>query len=126
MESNTNPDNAEQQTTVVRIMHLLNVSAKQYDAYKIRCGRIFLQNLLHHYPQKVDEMLDKQIYWNWWEQHYRLRDTVFLNAEDLHCINTQILGSMYTALHNPYTLPAELKLDCFAIEGLSFTQKPAV
>lgn len=126
MKINNNRGNAGQQPEAERVMQILNITARQYEAFKIRCGRAFLQNVLHRYPQLIDEIIETENYWNWWGQQYQLGDTVFLNADDLQCINTQILGAMYTALHNPYTLPAQLLADCIVFEPTSFTQKPAI
>jgi hypothetical protein len=126
MKSNNNMGNAKQQPEAVRVMQLLNITAQQYAAFKIRCGRAFLQNILHCYPELVDEIIETKNYWYWWDQQYHAGDSVFLNSKDLNCINTQILGAMYTALHNPYTLPAELLVDSIVFEGPFFTQKPAL
>ncbi len=126
MKSNNNKGNAEQMPEAERVMQILNITARQYEAFKIRCGRAFLQNVLHRYPQLVDEIIETESFWNWWGQQYKFGDIAFLNAGDLHCINTQILGAMYTALHNPYTLPAQLLVDSIAFDGPLFTQKPAI
>lgn len=125
MDKNNQPGNAGQQPESVKIKQLLHINDRQYEAFKMRCGKAFLQNVLHKYPQLVDEIIERQTYWHWWEKQYGLGDRVFLNAADLDQINTEILGAMYASLHNPYTLPPEL-LDGIIFEGLSFIQKPAI
>ena len=126
MNNNNNLSNAAKQQTEAGVMRLLNLTAEQYDAFKVRCGRSFLQNLLHRYPQLIDEILEKQAYWNWWNNHYLLRDGMLLNEENIHCIHPQILAAMYSVVHNPYTLAGNLPLDSVVFDGLSFTQKPAI
>lgn len=125
MSKNNHPGNAGQQTETVRIKQLLSISDRQYETFKMRCGRAFLQNVLHKYPFLIDAIIERQSYWNWWEKQFAQGDHIFLNAADLDQINTQILGAMYAALHNPYTLPAEL-LNGVVFEGMPFTQKPAI
>lgn len=124
--SSNNQDNARQQQIAIRITQVLHVTTRQYDAFKMRYGRAFLQSYISNYPELIDEILEKQAYWNWWEKHYLLRDETFLNTESIHCINTQILGAMYSTIHNPYNLVKELVVDSTIFEGLPITPKPAV
>jgi hypothetical protein len=126
MENNNKQAGTRLQQVQMRITQLLNVSPQQYNAYKMRCGRAFLQNIIPNYPQLIDEIIEKQIYWQWWEDHYLLRDEVFLNADDIHLIHPEILGAMYSTLHNPYALSKELVVDSMVFEGLSFNSKGAL
>ena len=126
MNCNNQQDNDRKEQTAIKIMQLLNLTAERYNAFKIRYGRAFLQNYFSRYPQLVDEILKKEVYWNWWEDQYLIRDELFLHDENIHRINTQILGAMYSTIHNPYSLAAELVVDRVVFEGLTNIPKPIV
>ncbi len=108
------------------IMHLLNLSEEQYKTFQLRCGRAFLQNYMPKYPDLIDEVLQKENYWKWWSNLYLLRDEAFLSTEKIELINPIILQSMYSYLHNPYTLIGEIVVDSIIFEGTAITQKPAL
>lgn len=124
MSYNNNHFNAEKQRIEGGIMHLLGLSFEQYETYKLRTGRAFLQNYMPNYPALIDEILQKPNYWKWWYNHYLLRDTAFFTSEKIELINPTILKAMYHATHDPYTLANDLVVDSIIFEGSSINQKP--
>lgn len=86
-----------------RVITLLGWTDLQYGEFQMKIGRQYLQSYIPRDPDGIDELLKNRIFWNWWRNHWMMRDEQFLVAEMI-----QDKLRLYTALHNPEFLTKEI------------------
>ncbi|MDP1810573.1 MAG: hypothetical protein Q8K66_04130 [Sediminibacterium sp.] len=89
-----------------QVMQLLNWDDLTYCEFQLEMGRQYLQSYIPRDPDGIDALLECRIFWNWWRNHWMLRDEQFLLAS-----NIKNKLTLYRELHNPEFLIREIYLN---------------
>ena len=86
------------------ICKLLGITEQQYAEHQYNTGLNYLQLYLHGLQPATRELEGNRIFWNWWKNHWAIRDAQFLAEK--HRGNH---WAIYTNTHDAAMLAAEMR-----------------
>jgi hypothetical protein len=78
--SNTKGLSGMRSLTRAAILALLNWDEGQYAWYQYEQGLAYLKAYLKGHVHSMQVLEENRTFWNWWKNHWALRDELFLNA----------------------------------------------
>lgn len=87
------------------VCKLLNWTEMDYASYQYEQGLAYLQAYIPTDPQGIKELEESRVFWNWWKNHWTIRDESFLIMQPCK-INTP--AQWYELFHNAKDLSREL------------------
>lgn len=109
------------QAAMQSIMQLLYWSNHQYTTFQYESGLAYLRLYLHHDSYGIAHLERSKVFWNWWKNHWVLRDKKFLQLAnnpplgDGGGANIEWLISQYTNLHNAIALAESIYPEGFIL-----------
>lgn len=90
------------------ICHMLGWDELQYGDFQYQCGCLYLQYYISKDPAAIDEVLQHQLYWNWWKSEWFDRDYV-LAGTLMKCDNLSMVEKrmLYQKWHDARVLADE-------------------
>jgi len=77
-----------------RLIKLLAWSELEYAEFQYNSGIEYLNAYIPDDVHGIDMLLRNRIFWNWWKNHWSIRDQQFLDS-DMDCMDTKKLQRIY-------------------------------
>jgi hypothetical protein len=95
--------NAESLKTAV--MKNLEWSEQDYADFQYEQGLVYLDEYLKGLIAPMDTLLRSRIFWNWWKNHWTLREKYFIISDDLRVSDRRII---YKLTHDGRKLATDI------------------
>ncbi len=97
------------------ITRMLGMTEEQYADMKYSYGLLYIETYIPNDAEARRHLESSKIFWNWWKNHWLLRDETFLvYAKDLYKMDRK---AAYNQLHNPLMLAAGWSLHGVALDA---------
>lgn len=90
------------------VCRMLEFDEQQYADMQFKAGCQYLQAYIPNDPTGIDQLLEQPIYWNWWRNHWAMRDEQFCYGH-VECLGMKLRTDLYHQLHNPNILASEIR-----------------
>lgn len=95
------------------IMKSLGWDELEYAEFQYEQGLIYLDTYLKGMIGPMDALLRSRIFWNWWKNHWAIRERCFLMAEDLTLSQRR---NIYKGMHDGRMLASDIRPNSVVLE----------
>jgi len=92
-----------------RVCQLLGWEELQYAEFMYNSGRNYLLYYTNGDTFFTEQIERSKIFWNWWKNHWVLRDEAFITNENINYLHEQNILLMYIHTHDARVLASEIR-----------------
>lgn len=94
-----------------KVCALLGWTEMEYAEFMYNGGRIYLLHYTDGDTFFCDQIERSAIFWNWWKNHWQLRDEAFVNNDQIGYLHRENLKLLYLHTHDARILATEIRPD---------------
>lgn len=94
----------------LKIMSLLGWDELQYGECQYENGLKYVEPIKSADPDLMDQVLRNKMFWNWWKNHWTVRDEIFIKMTRMVKLDRDELTRLYHQFHDGAELQKQLTL----------------
>lgn len=104
-------------TNSQRVMKLLRWEELEYATFIHQTGLQYLDRYIPDDPIGKNALNRSRIFWNWWKNHWAIRDQQFLDELDADNGGGIIIKALYQLYHSPSMLASSIYPNAIVLEN---------